>query len=145
VRDNQLEEVVKILEQERVDRTADFSTLVKELHSLLAVVKDTKEDVSAVISASEGDAAATVPLPLRIMPFERCVDVSRPKHVVSICIDFAVLPTARIQADMRNTQKRLGKAENDLTALNSIRKEMDFTTRQISELAESRAMRGRGC
>ena len=79
------------------------------------------------------------------MPFERCVDVSRPKHVVSICIDFAVLPTARIQADMRNTQKRLGKAENDLTALNSIRKEMDFTTRQISELAESRAMRGRGC
>ena len=56
MRDNQLEEVVKILEQERVDRTADFSTLVKELHSLLAVVKDTKEDVSAVISASEGDA-----------------------------------------------------------------------------------------
>ena len=68
MRDNQLEEVVKILEQERVDRTADFSTLVKELHSLLAVVKDTKEDVSAVIGASEGDVRACNPF----VPFLSC-------------------------------------------------------------------------
>jgi hypothetical protein len=78
------------------------------------------------------------------------VETSRLSVAVSASLACSLLSlaglrfTARLQADMRNTQKRLGKAESDLLAFNMIRKEMDHTTHQISELAERCSGAARG-